>query len=413
MNRLLSISAILLVMATACSGEDGGIGKTDRETGSGEGKPGTEMAAGERILPGSERMEQYLPLLQGKRVALVVNHTSVVGDRHLVDTLLSRGIELGEIMKVFVPEHGLRGNFDAGQEFDDGRDARTGLPVISLYGKHKKPLPDDLEGIDLVVLDIQDVGARFYTYISTLHYVMEACAENGVPLLVLDRPNPNGGYVDGPVLEPELRSFVGMHPIPVVYGLTMGELAGMINGEGWLEGGISCDLGVIPCHGYSHGDPYSMPVSPSPNLTSDHAIRLYPSTCFFEGTVISEGRGTEMPFEVYGHPDLQGGFSFTPVSMPGRSTHPKHQDRLCRGEDLRGFEPEGGWNRVHLEFLLDAYARYPRKEEFFTGYFETLAGTTDLRLQIEAGWSAAQIRKSWQPGIGEYMRKREKYLIYE
>jgi uncharacterized protein YbbC (DUF1343 family) len=358
-------------------------------------------------------MEVYLPLIRGKRIALVVNHTSTVGDRHLVDTLISSNVRPSDIMRVFVPEHGLRGDFDAGEEIAGGRDPNTGIPVVSLYGTHKKPQKEDLKGIDLVIFDIQDVGVRFYTYISTLHYVMEACAENGVPLLVLDRPNPNGGYVDGPVLEPEFSSFVGMHPIPVVYGLTMGELAGMINGEGWLTGGIRCDLTVIPCNGYLHGTVCTLPVPPSPNLTNDHAIRLYPSTCFFEGTVVSEGRGTPWPFEVYGHPDLEGPYQFTPVSIPGKSSSPKWQDRLCYGEDLRTFIPEEGWTRLHLEFLIEAYRRYPRKEEFFTSYFEKLAGTGELRKQIEAGWDTSRIRSSWQEELDKYLLRREKYLIYD
>ena len=370
--------------------------------------------AGEsRIVTGAERMDLYIPLLEGKRIALVVNHTSRIGDSHLVDTLLSQGIELSGIMRVFVPEHGLRGDFDAGQEVASGKDPRTGIPVVSLYGNRKKPLPADLAGVDLVVFDIQDVGARFYTYISTLHYVMEACAENKIAIMVLDRPNPNGGYVDGPVLEPGFTSFVGMHPIPVVYGLTIGELARMINGEGWLAEGLRCDLTVIPCLNYCHGKHYSLPVSPSPNLARDHAIMLYPSTCFFEGTVISEGRGTSTPFEVYGHPDMDGGYSFTPASVPGASLNPKFRGVLCHGEDLRNFTPEEGWNRLHLGFLLDAYKKFPKKEEFFTPYFEKLAGTRDLRLQIEAGWNESQIRESWRSGLNNYLDIREKYLLYK
>jgi uncharacterized protein YbbC (DUF1343 family) len=358
-------------------------------------------------------MDRYIPLLEGKKIALVVNHTSRIGDSHLVDTLLSQGIELSGIIRVFVPEHGLRGNFDAGEEVESGTDARTGIPVVSLYGNRKKPLPEELEGIDMVVFDIQDVGVRFYTYISTLHYVMEACAENGVPLMVLDRPNPNGGYVDGPVLEAGFTSFVGMHPIPVVYGLTIGELAGMINGEGWLAGGLPCDLTVVPCLNYYHGKHNSLPVQPSPSLVNDHAILLYPSTCFFEGTVISEGRGTPMPFEVYGHPDLEGSFSFTPVSVPGASLNPKFRGELCHGEDLRDFIPEDGWTRLYLGFLMDAYRKYPGKKEFFTPYFEMLAGTKDLRLQIEAGWNESQIRENWRAGLDRYLEMRKKYLLYK
>jgi uncharacterized protein YbbC (DUF1343 family) len=358
-------------------------------------------------------MERYLPLISGKRIVLVVNQTSVIGSSHLVDTLLARGMELSGILKVFVPEHGFRGNFDAGQEVENGRDPVSGLPVVSLYGKHRKPTPEDLENVDLVVFDIQDVGVRFYTYISTLHYVMEACAENGVPLLVLDRPNPNGGYVDGPVREPAYRSFVGMHPIPVVYGLTIGELALMINGEGWLAGGIRCELKVIPCENYRHGRTVSLPVKPSPNLASMQSIRLYPSTCFFEGTVISEGRGTEMPFEVYGHPEIEGSFRFTPRSIPGMSEHPKFLGIECHGEDLRSFLPPGGWKHLFLQFLLDAFGKYDGKDDFFTPYFDQLAGTSALREQILEGWDEDRIRESWERELDAYKRTRNKYLIYE
>ncbi len=390
MKRLLLFSYIILnALMAACSPDKG------------------------QVLCGADRMDQYLHLISGKRIALVANHSSVVGDRHLVDTLLDRGIGKDQILKVFAPEHGFRGDRAAGVQIEDGIDPLTGIPVASLYGSHKKPEPGELAGIELMIFDLQDVGARFYTYISTLHYVMEACAENGIPLLLLDRPNPNGGYVDGPVLDTAFRSFVGMHPIPVVYGLTIGELAGMINGEGWLSQGISCDLTVIPCEGYYHGMTYSMPVSPSPNLANDHAILMYPSTCFFEGTVLSEGRGTSMPFEVYGHPDLSGGFSFTPVAIEGVAKNPKFEGQICYGADLREFSPQEGWTRVHLEFLLEAYKDFPVKEEFFTSYFSTLAGTGELRKMVEEGWEEEVIRASWQPELEEYKLKRSEYLIYE
>jgi len=362
---------------------------------------------------GAERMEIYLPLLEGRQIALVANHSSLVGGSHLVDTLLASGLEREQIVKVFAPEHGFRGDQAAGVQIEDGTDPLTGIAVASLYGPHKKPEPEELDGIDLMLFDLQDVGCRFYTYISTLHYVMEACAENNIPLIVLDRPNPNGGYVDGPVLDTAYRSFVGMHPIPVVYGLTIGELAGMINGEGWLNQGIQCDVTVIPCENYLHGQAYSMPVSPSPNLANDHAVLMYPSTCFFEGTVVSEGRGTAMPFEVYGHPDLPGEFSFTPVSIPGVARNPKFEGQLCHGADLREFTPEGGWNGIQLQFLLDAYRDFPRKEEFFRSYFELLAGTGELRRQIEAGWEEERIRASWQEELNEFTLKRSTYLIYD
>ena len=365
------------------------------------------------VRPGAEQMDRYLPLLADKRFALVANHSSLVGQAHLVDTLLRSGIERDQLLKVFAPEHGFRGDRAAGVPIEDGTDPETGIPVVSLYGNHRKPAPGELAGVELMVFDLQDVGARFYTYISTLTYVMEACAEMDIPVVLLDRPNPNGAYVDGPVLDTAFRSFVGMHPIPVVYGLTLGELAGMINGEGWLSGGIRCDLKVIPCEGYTHGWSGHLPVPPSPNLPNDHAIMLYPSTCFFEGTVLSEGRGTPMPFEVYGHPELPGAFSFTPVSIPGIARNPKFEGRTCYGTDLRSFIPDAGWTGFTLRWVLEAYAGFPGKEEFFTSYFDTLAGTDRLRTQIEAGWDEQRIRESWQEELEQYAQLRKKYLIYE
>lgn len=365
------------------------------------------------VRSGADQMDRYLHLIDGKRIALVANHTSLVGGVHLVDTLLSSGIKQSQFVKVFAPEHGFRGDHAAGVQVEDGLDPLTGIPVASLYGSHKKPEPGDLEGIQLIIFDLQDVGTRFYTYISTLHYVMEACAENDIPLLVLDRPNPNGAYVDGPVLDTAYSSFVGMHPIPVVYGLTIGELAGMINGEKWLNEGIRCRLQVIPCADYTHGNSYSMPVSPSPNLGNDHAVRMYPSTCFFEGTILSEGRGTAMPFETYGHPELAGSFSFTPVNIPGIARNPKFEGQTCYGADLREFVPEEGWTQLQLQFLLDAYEAFPHKEDFFTSYIDLLAGTDQLRIQIEAGWDESRIRASWQEELEIYKEKRSKYLIYE
>jgi uncharacterized protein YbbC (DUF1343 family) len=365
------------------------------------------------VRTGADRMEKYLPHIEGRQIALVANHTSLVGRVHLVDTLLASGIDREQIVKVFAPEHGFRGDQAAGVQIEDGTDPLTGIAVASLYGSHKKPEPAELDGIDLMLFDLQDVGTRFYTYISTLHYVMEACAENDIPLIVLDRPNPNGGYVDGPVLDTAYRSFVGMHPIPVVYGLTIGELAGMINGEGWLKGKVRCDLTVVPCENYRHGMAYSMPVSPSPNLANDHAVLMYPSTCFFEGTVLSEGRGTDAPFESYGHPDLKGSHSFTPRAIPGVARNPKFEGQVCYGADLRDFEPEEGWTRIKLKFLLDAYNAFPDQENFFTSYIELLAGTDQLRKQIEAGWDEERIRASWKKGLTEYELKRSKYLIYE
>lgn len=370
----------------------------------------------DEIKTGADQLEKYLPLVEGKNIAVVANHTSEIDGKHLVDTLLNIGSEQFDIkiiQKVFVPEHGFRGNFDAGASVSDEIDPITGIPIVSLYGKHKKPTSGDLEGVDLVLFDIQDVGVRFYTYISTLHYVMEACAENNVPLLVLDRPNPNGGYIDGPILEMEHQSFIGMHSIPVVYGMTIGELAQMINGENWLSGGLRCELTVIPCANYDHAKTYTLPVTPSPNLPNDHTIKLYPSTCFFEGTVISEGRGTLTPFEVFGHPELPGDFSYTPVSIDGMSKYPKLVGEECFGKDLRAFEPEDGWNRLYLHWLIEAYNNFPDQEAFFIPFFEKLAGTNALRQQIIAGKTEAEIRESWQPGLSAFKAKRSKYLLYD
>jgi len=369
--------------------------------------------AREPVEPGAWQMDMVMAEVRGQRFALLANQSSMVGDVHLVDTLLNSGIAPGQITAVFSPEHGFRGDQGAGERIADQRDPQTGLPILSLYGSRKKPPSDKLEGLDLVLVDLQDVGVRFYTYISTLHHVMEACAEAGVPVVILDRPNPNGQYVDGPVLDTAYRSFVGMHPIPVVHGMTLGELALMINGEGWLAGGVHCELRVIPCRNHRRSLAYSLPIAPSPNLSNDHAIRLYPSTCFFEGTVISEGRGTPWPFEVYGHPELPGAFEFTPRSLPGVAVHPKWEDQPCRGDDLRDFVPEQGWTQLELRFLLKAYGDFPHKEHFFTPFFDKLAGGTGLREQVEAGWSEEAIRASWQNDLEDFRKLRASYLIYD
>ncbi|MBE0654865.1 MAG: DUF1343 domain-containing protein [Bacteroidales bacterium] len=365
-----------------------------------------------RLLTGAERMEEYFPLLEGKKAALVTNQTGRVGEEHLVDLLLGSGIPGFQLIKVFSPEHGFRGNVDAGALVQSGTDSKTGLKIISLYGSHKKPLPGDLSDIDIILFDLQDVGVRFYTYISTLHYVMEACAENDVPLIILDRPNPNGNYIDGPVLEMEFQSFVGMHPVPVVHGMTIGEYARMINGEGWLVNGIQCDLKVIECLGYTHQTLYNPPVSPSPNLPDFQSIRLYPSLCFFEGTVISEGRGTDFPFKVFGHPELLAGdFYFTPESRPGAAVNPKLKGLNCRGFDLRNEEVDN-IDQLNMDWLIKAYKNFPDKSSFFTDYLSLLSGTRELQRQIEEGWSSDSIRETWENGIEDFMKIRVKYLIY-
>lgn len=355
---------------------------------------------------GAERTEKYLKLLQGKRVGMVVNQTSVIGQTHLVDSLLSRGVQ---IKTIFAPEHGFRGDADAGAHVKDAKDIKTGLPIISLYGKNKKPLPEQLQNLDILVFDIQDVGTRFYTYISTMHYVMEACAENNKQLLILDRPNPNGHYVDGPVLEPSLKSFVGMHPIPIVHGLTVGELAKMINGEKWLEGERQCKVTIIPAANYTHSTAYTLPIKPSPNLPNAQAITLYPSLCLFEGTNVSVGRGTPFPFQVIGSPYYKHTqYSFTPKSMPGAGD-PPYKGQECYGLNLTDTELAQPFT---LAFLLNFYKNSTSQDKFFNSFFEKLAGTTKLREQIIAGKTEEEIRASWEPALSNYKNMRKQYLLY-
>ena len=359
---------------------------------------------------GTENSESYLPLLKDKRVGIVTNQTGILlKEKHLVDFLIEQNINL---QKIYAPEHGFRGTADAGELIVDGKDTKTNLTIISLYGNNKKPKPEQLEGIDILVLDLQDVGARFYTYISSLHYVMEACAENNIPLLVLDRPNPNGTIIDGPILEKEHKSFVGMHEIPVLHGMTIGEYAKMINGEKWLKDSIQCDLKVAPCLNYSHDMKYSLPVKPSPNLPNDQSINLYASLCFFEGTNVSLGRGTEKQFQIYGSPFLpesEFDFSFTPQPNFG-AKDPVHNGKLCFGEDLTEIRKV---HRLELKWLLKAYENTIDKTIFFNDFFTKLAGTKKLREQIEAGMTEKEIRKTWQEGLEQFKEVRKKYLIYE
>jgi len=376
------------------------------------------------IITGAERSDFYLPLLKDKKVGIVTNQTGGLHKKgkmivlnggeadeadvniSIVDYFISNKIA---VHKIFAPEHGFRGTADAGEHIVDGKDTKTGLPIISLYGNNKKPKPEQLAGIDVMVFDLQDVGARFYTYISSLHYIMEACAENNISLFVMDRPNPNGAIVDGPMLEKEFTSFVGMHPIPLLHGMTIGEYARMINGEKWLKNGVQCDLKVIHCLNYKRDMPYDLPVKPSPNLPNAQAVNLYASLCLFEGTNVSVGRGTEKQFQIYGSPFLTNSdFSFTPIPNFG-AKEPVYKDQLCYGEDLTQIEKV---KQLELKWLLKAYNSTSDKSKFFNEFFTKLAGTKKLQQQIESGVSEKEIRKSWEKGLQDFKKMREKYLIY-
>ena len=367
------------------------------------------------VIVGAQRLGMYHPMLAGKKVAAVVNQTSIVGGSHLIDTLLTLDVQL---TKIFAPEHGFRGEADAGEKVNSGVDAKTKLPIVSLYGKNKKPSQEQLAGVDVVLFDIQDVGVRFYTYISTLHYVMEACAEAGITVIVLDRPNPNAHYIDGPILEKEFESFIGMHPVPVVYGMTIGEYAAMINGESWLENGLKADLTVVECKHYTHDTFYDLPVKPSPNLPNARSILLYPSLCFFEGTTVSVGRGTNKQFQVYGHPSFGlSSYAFTPKSMAG-AKYPKHEGKVCLGYDLQ-YATVGSLlerKQLDLTYILNMHKELTKLDERFfneNNFFEKLAGTASLRKQIIAGMSENEIRASWSNGIADFKITRAKYLKYD
>ncbi len=359
-----------------------------------------------RLQVGAEQIHIYVPQLQDKRVAVYANHTAALGRVHLVDILVASKVN---VVKIFSPEHGFRGDVPDGDEVKDSKDEKTGIKIVSLYGDNKKPTAQHLADVDIVLFDIQDVGTRFFTYISSLHYLMEACAENKKKLFVLDRPNPNG-YVDGPILEMENKSFVGMHPIPIVHGLTIGELARMINGEGWLAGGKKCDLDVVAMVNYTHHDSIALPIKPSPNLPNDHSIALYPSICLFEGTALSVGRGTQHPFEYIGHPDLKNQpFDFTPVSIPTMSAKPKLENQVCHGIDLTKVKVD---RKINLQYLIDMYNQFPDKEKFFIAYIDKLSGTKLFKEQVKQGMTEAQIRATWQPGLDKYKEMRKKYTMY-
>jgi uncharacterized protein YbbC (DUF1343 family) len=380
----------------------------------------TEPSAKNNIITGADQVSAYLPYLKGKRVGMVVNQTSIIGNKLSVDSLLRLGVT---IKKIFGPEHGFRGNASNGAHVGDEVDPATGIPIVSLYGQKRKPSKKDLEQIDIMIFDIADVGCRFYTNINTLRDVMESCAEAGKELLILDRPNPNG-YVDGPILDMKYKSGIGQFPIPITHGMTIGEFARMLNGEGWLLNKMQCRIKVIPVKNYTHDMDYTMPVEPSPNLNTQQSILLYPSLCLFEGTIISQGRGTYMPFTVLGAPRLKGifDFSFTPVSIPGKSESPLHKDQACYGLDLRQFDvtPFRKAGKVNIRWIMDMYKAYPDKAKFFDRSYSTamgnidfLAGVASFKEQVIAGKSEEEIRKSWEPGLSAYKKMRTKYLLYK
>ncbi|SDS69162.1 DUF1343 domain-containing protein [Gramella sp. MAR_2010_147] len=410
-KRLLKSTFLFFLIGTLSCGNTNKQSDAELKKASETKKPHT---ASSEIILAANRTEAYLPLLKNKRIGFVGNQTSIIktekGDyTHLVDSLISLNVK---IQKVFAPEHGFRGTADAGEAIKDGIDTKTGLPVVSLYGDSKKPSKESLKDIDLMIFDIQDVGARFYTYISSLHYIMEACAENNISLLIMDRPNPNGHYIDGPILEPKYSSFVGMHPIPVVHGMTIGEYAKMINGEKWLKNEVQCDLQIIEMKNYDHSKLYSLPVKPSPNLPNDKSINLYSSLCFFEGTNVNAGRGTSNQFQVFGSPFLDKDFfnySYTPQPMDG-AKYPKHSGKECYGKDLTN---TGHLSSLNLDWLIEAYHNTSNKSEFFNSFFTKLAGTERLQKQIEAGKSSEEIRASWQDGLDNFIKTRNKYLSYQ
>ncbi|MGB0887961.1 MAG: exo-beta-N-acetylmuramidase NamZ family protein [Vicingaceae bacterium] len=364
------------------------------------------------IIVGAARTNQYLSLLKGKKVGVVANHTSMINSTHLVDSLI--GLKVN-VVRAFSPEHGFRGKADAGEKVNSNIDQATGLPIVSLYGKNKKPFPEQIADLDVLIFDIQDVGVRFYTYISTMSYVMEACAENNKKIIVLDRPNPNGHFVDGPILEKKHQSFVGLHPVPIAHGMTVGEYAKMVNGEGWLANGVKCDLTVIKAENYDHNTFYDLPIKPSPNLPNMSSIYLYPSLCLFEGTPISVGRGTQTPFQVLGHPQIKSdSYVFTPKSMDGAKS-PKLEGKKCYGYNLSEFGGDYIKNKggINLFWLIDIYSSYPKKEGFFTKMFLLLSGTDQLQQQLENNVSEEEIYKSWQPGLTNFKTIRKQYLLYK
>lgn len=401
--KLVSFILFVSMFSVCCSGQ-GDLSSSEKPVL--EKTENVAKVEQTKVIVGAEQTNLYLPLLQNKKIGVVANHTSMINDVHLVDSLLTLKINL---KKVFSPEHGFRGKADAGEKVSSNIDAKTKLPIVSLYGKNKKPYPEQVKGLDVIVFDIQDVGARFYTYISTMHYVMEACAENNIKFVVLDRPNPNGNYVDGPILENEFKSFVGMHQVPIVHGMTVGEYTQMINGETWLANGVKCDLEVIKMQNYSHSTEYELPIKPSPNLANMQAILLYPSLCLFEGTPISVGRGTEKPFQWIGSPKLKSDFMFVPKSMEG-AKEPLLKGETCYGLDLSAVNVK---KELDLSYLISFYNQYPDKEHFFEKFFNTLVGNAKLQEQIKQGKTEEEIKATWQKGLLEFKAKRKKYLLYQ
>ncbi len=404
--RKLLVLTLLMSVFFACKSSD--------NSGNVSNVKNSSQNAGEEaaIILGAEQVLEYLPELHGKRVGLVVNQTSTIGEIHLVDSLSRLGVN---IIKVFAPEHGFRGDHSAGAIIKNGIDVKSGLPVVSLYGSNKKPTAEMLQDIDVVLFDIQDVGVRFYTYISTMHYVMEACGEQGKKVVVLDRPNPNGFYIDGPILEKEFSSFIGMHQIPIVHGLTVGELALMLNGEKWLKNGVQCDVKVVACKNYNHDKLYKLPIKPSPNLPNMNSVYLYPYLGLFEGTNVSIGRGTETPFQIVGRPGFDGSFSFTPRSIPGVSDHPKFENERCSGEIVNDVTDSSLFQskQMNLDWLILFYKSNTEKDgPYFKSFFYKLCGTKELKSQIERGLSADEIRETWQAGLQQYNEKRKLYLLY-
>ncbi|MCW3073392.1 MAG: hypothetical protein JWP69_461 [Flaviaesturariibacter sp.] len=396
---------LLLTLFTRCSTPSG--------TGS--------KSFGKDIRTGADQTEEYIDHLQGKRVAILANPTTIIGNKHLVDSLQSRGIN---IVKVFGPEHGFRGNASNGARVSDEKDSATGIAIISLYGPKRKPSKEDLADVDVMIFDIQDVGCRFYTYINVLREVMESCVDHGKELMILDRPNPNGYLVDGPILDPKYKSGIGQYPIPISHGMTVAEFAQMINGEGWIPGGKKCPLRIVKVANYTHEMPYMLPVKPSPNLNTQQSILLYPSTCLFEGTILNHGRGTMFPFTILGAPALKGKyeFSYTPVSIPGMSESPLHMNEVCYGLDLRNYDTNEfrRTRRINVQWMKDLYNAYPDKAKFFDrsysrqmGNINGLAGVAEFQEQIKANMPAEQIYASWEPGLSQYKEMRKKYLLYK